>query len=261
MRSVIAAERPDYVFHLAAVLKAESLHALLAVNVIGTQHVLDAVAAVGEGCRVMVAGSAAEYGLARAEELPIREDNPLRPVTSYGVSKVAQSVLAARYATCDGLPVIRTRTFNLTGPAEPDMLVCAGFARQIVEIERGTKAPILRTGSLDARRDFVDIRDAVRAYWLLARQGEPGEVYNVCSGVGTPIKRVLEILLEMSPASFAVEQRSEAHPASNVPFQVGSAEKTRAATDWRPRVPLEESLAALLRTRRSLREEESPDVG
>ena len=244
--AVVGQVQPDYVFHLAALIKSESLADLLAVNVLGTQNVLDALVAARPEARVLVTGSSAEYGLVRPDELPIREENPLRPLSPYGVSKVAQSLLAAQYVHRHNLAVIRTRTFNLTGPGEPDALVCSAFARQIAEIERGLRPPVLKVGNLESARDFVDVRDAVRAYWLVAQRGEPGEVYNVCSGVATPVRSVLDALLSLTSAKVEVQEETRRRTAWDVPMQAGEGARLEAATGWKPNISLHQSLGDLL---------------
>ncbi len=240
--AVVGQVQPDYVFHLAALIKSESLADLLAVNVLGTQNVLDALVSAQPEARVLVAGSSAEYGLVRPDELPVTEDHPLRPLSPYGVSKVAQSLLTAQYAYRHNLAVVRTRTFNLTGPGEPDTLVCSAFARQIAEIERGLRPPVLKVGNLESARDFVDVRDAVRAYWWVAQHGESGEVYNVCSGVATSIRNVLETLLSLASVKVEVQEEAQRRTPWDVPMQIGCFTRLQIRTGWKPGVPLKESL-------------------
>ncbi|MCL5958563.1 MAG: GDP-mannose 4,6-dehydratase [Chloroflexi bacterium] len=244
--SVMREVEPDYVFHLAALIKGNSLADSIAVNVIGTQNVLEAVLAVRPDARVLVTGSAAEYGLALAGEQPIREDNPLRPVTAYGLSKVAQSLLAAQYTYNHGMAILRTRTFNLTGPGEPATLVCSAFAKQIASIELAGAPGIIRVGQLDTERDLLDIRDAVAAYWLVAKHGHSGEVYNVCSGASMRVREVLDILIGLARVPIAVEEVAPNLEGADVPTQRGSWDKLRRLAHWEPRIPLRRSLEALL---------------
>jgi GDP-4-dehydro-6-deoxy-D-mannose reductase len=245
LRAVVAEAGPDLVFHLAGLMRG-GLGELLAVNAGGTERLLAAVRAERPGARVLVTGSAAEYGLAREEELPITEEQPLRPLTPYGVAKVAQSLVAAQTALRHELAVIRTRTFNLTGPGEPETLVCSAFARQLVEIEQGRQAPVLRVGNLDSLRDFVDVRDAVRAYALVAERGESGAVYNVASGRDVAIADVLEQLRTLSGVEARVAEERARRVAWDVPVQRGDASRLRAETAWTPELDLSASLADLL---------------
>jgi GDP-4-dehydro-6-deoxy-D-mannose reductase len=244
--AVVDQLRPDYVFHLAALIRSESLTDLFTVNVLGTQNVLDALVVARPEARVLVAGSSAEYGLVQPDEQPVREDHPLRPLSPYGISKVAQSLLAVQYVYRHNLAIVRTRTFNLTGPGEPDTLVCSSFARQIAEIERGLRPAVLKVGNLESDRDFLDVRDAVRAYWLVAQHGEPGEVYNVCSGVATTIQGVLEALLSFTSANIEVQEESKRHTMWDVPIQYGDVTKLRYATRWSQALSLQESLKDLI---------------
>jgi GDP-4-dehydro-6-deoxy-D-mannose reductase len=243
---VVQSARPDYVFHLAALINSNVLSDLLLVNVIGTQNVLEAVAATRPEARVLVTGSAAEYGLAQPGELPIREDNPLRPFSPYGVSKAAQSLLALHYTHCKRLDVVCTRTFNLIGPGEPPGLVGGDLARRIVEVEQAGPEGCICVGDLEAQRDFVDVRDALQAYWLAASQGVPGQVYNVCSGRPVRIAQVLACLIKCSTSRIEIQVDANLLVPQEVPISWGSSEKLTRATGWRPALSLEQSLQALL---------------
>jgi GDP-4-dehydro-6-deoxy-D-mannose reductase len=244
--STVRTVRPDYVFHFAALLETDSLSELLAVNAIGTQCLLDAIAVACPESVVLVPGSSAEYGLAYAQELPIREENTLRPLSVYGVSKIAQGCIAARYAYRHGMRIIRTRTFNMTGPGEPETLVCSAFAKQIVQIKMGLRPAFMEVGNLETSRDFIDVRDAIRAYALAAEMGEPGEVYNICSGSSVPIRTILQTLMELAGIEVQVRQRSLREVEWDVPNQVGAPTKFRNLTGWTPSLTLRESLRDLL---------------
>lgn len=243
---VVDRVRPEYVFHLAALIKSRSVTDLLTVNVGGTQNVLDALLAIRPDARVLVAGSSAEYGLVQGNELLIQEDSTLCPLNLYGISKIAQGLLATRYFYCYGLSVVRTRTFNLVGPGEPDSLVCSAFARQIIEIQGGLRAPVLEVGNLESVRDFLDVRDAVRAYFEVAQNGRSGEVYNVCSGVGIHIQDVLDLLFSLSAVRAEIKPKGEFSTVCDVPRQVGDHNRLSAVTGWRPSISLSQSLMDLL---------------
>lgn len=239
IRRLVAEARPAHVFHLAGVREG-SLGELLEVNVCGTVNTLEAVAAEAPSARVVVVGSAAEYGETTRE--PVGEDHPLAPVTDYGVAKTAQELAAAALATRRGIRVVRVRLFNLIGPGEPESFVASGIAARIGAIQAGTARPPLRTGDLTTRRDFVDVRDAAQALRLAATGGEPGAVYNVCSGRATPIGGLVDQLLALAGLEVAVESVPE--PAAvNVRGHAGSAERLKAATGWEPRRSLGDSLA------------------
>jgi GDP-4-dehydro-6-deoxy-D-mannose reductase len=195
---------------------------------------------------VVVAGSGEQYGPVPEERLPVTEDEPLRPQNPYAVSKAATDLLAGFYADAHGLRVVRTRAFNHAGPAQSEIYVVSAFAKQIAEAERaGLDELVLETGNLEPRRDFSDVRDVVRAYWLAAERGEPG-IFNVCSGVSVRIADILARLAALT--ELRVEQRTD--PSRLRKHEVmdirGSHERLTAATGWRPEIPIERTLADAL---------------
>lgn len=246
LSAAIEATKPRFVVHLAALIKGYSLEDLLRVNVVGTRRLLDALRALSPDTVVLVAGSAAEYGFVRRDELPVTEQQALRPVTFYALSKVAQSLIAQRYWLCHNLHVLRTRTFNLTGPGEPPTMVCSAFARQIAALESQGESGTLEVGNLQSVRDLVDVRDAVRAYAWVMQNGKPGEVYNVCSGQPVKIQHMLELLLGMTTGPVVLKPKSEGRDPQDIPAVFGSCRKLRQASGWRPEISLEKSLADLL---------------
>ncbi len=214
--AVVEDVRPERILHLAG---QSSVHnswldpgGTLRTNVLGIVHLLDAVRRQGRRPAVLVVGSAEEYGPVGPEEMPIREETPLRPASPYAVSKVAQGALALLYGPAGGLRVVLTRTFHHTGPGRGEAFAESSFARQIAEIEAGLRPPVLKVGNLDAVRDFADVRDVVRAYWQLLEKGEGGTAYNVCSGTGRPVRQLLDMLLAASSARVEVKRGSR--PAS-----------------------------------------------
>jgi len=242
--------RPDRIIHLAA---QSSVHrswvdpaGTLRANVLGLLHVLEAVRKRALWPRILVVGSAEEYGPVRPEEMPIREEAPLRPASPYAVSKVAQGALALLYGPAGGMRVVLTRTFHHTGPGRGEAFAESSFARQIAEIEAGLRPPVLKVGNLEAVRDFADVRDVVRAYWLLLEKGEGGAAYNVCSGTGRPVRHLLDLLLAASSARVEVRVDPDRLRPADVPAQVGDPSRLRAATGWEPRIPLERTLRDLL---------------
>jgi GDP-4-dehydro-6-deoxy-D-mannose reductase len=248
IEAVLAEVRPGVIFHLAALLNPrltyETLHR---VNALGTLNLLDAVRAVCPGAAVLVTSTSAVYGYVRPENLPIAENQPFYPANVYAVTKIAQEMLAHQQYAAHGLHVIRTRTFNLVGPGESPAFASSAFARQVAEIELGRRKPVLQVGNLDSVRDFTDVRDAVRAYRLLAEQGRPGDVFNVCSGRGTPIRQVLDLLLALSTVpDISVEVDTARLQPADVPIQVGDPSRLKALTGWSPAKPLEQSLADVL---------------
>jgi GDP-4-dehydro-6-deoxy-D-mannose reductase len=248
--AVVEEVLPDGIVHLAG---QSSVHqswldpgGTLRTNVLGIVHLLDGARHRGLRPAVLVVGSAEEYGPVGAEEIPIREEAPLRPASPYAVSKVAQEALAVLYGPAGGMRVVLTRTFHHTGPGRGEAFAESSFARQIAEIEAGRREPVLKVGNLEAVRDFADVRDVVRAYWLLLEKGEPGGVYNVCSGQGRSIREILDRLLACSTARVEVRVDPERLRPSDVPTQVGDPSRLRAVTGWQPRIPLETTLRDLL---------------
>ncbi len=251
MREVVGEVQPDLVFHLAAQSFVPTSwrepDATLTNNVRGQTNLFEAIIDAGlDDCRVQIAGSSEEYGLVHPDEVPITEDQPLRPLSPYAVSKVAQDMMAWQYFRSHGMKTVRTRGFNHTGPRRGEVFVVSDFARQIALIEAGAREPVMRVGNLDATRDFTDVRDMVRAYRLAAEQGEPGEVYNICSGSDIAIGAMLDRLLAQSSADITVETDPARMRPSDVPILLGSAARFRAATGWEPETPFDTTLADLL---------------
>jgi GDP-4-dehydro-6-deoxy-D-mannose reductase len=236
--------RPEVVFHLAGADRNAAAVDLFDVYAVATQQLLAAIARAAPGTRVVVAGSSAEYGRAASSELPIHEGTALRPLTPYGVSKCAQTLLALAAARA-GADVIVTRTFNLVGPGEPATLVCGAFASQIAAREKGIERGPLTVGNLNSQRDFLDVRDAVRAYALVATDAPAGETYNVCSGTPTRITDVLRMLIAKARIAIEVPASAGGVP-TDVPAQFGNSSHLVAATGWTPVFTLEQSLEALL---------------
>jgi GDP-4-dehydro-6-deoxy-D-mannose reductase len=249
-RSLVDMVRPDRVLHLAG--QSSPRHSFLdpggtlRTNVLGIVNLLDAARARGLRPDVLVIGSAEEYGPVRPEDLPLRESTPLRPASPYAVSKVAQAELARLYGPAGGMRVVLTRTFHHTGPGRGEGFAESSFARQIAEIEAGLRPPVIEVGNLDAVRDFSDVRDVVRAYWLLLERGLADTVYNVCCGRGRAIRELLDALLSASTARVEVRVDPERLRPSDVPEQVGDPSRLKALTGWEPRIPIEQTLRDLL---------------
>ena len=250
VRTMIEQVRPDRVFHLAAQsFVPTSWHApvdTLTTNVMGELNLFEAIRQVGITPTIQIAGSSEEYGKVLPDEVPIRETNPLRPLSPYAVSKVAQDMLGWQYFYCHGLRIVRTRAFNHSGPRRGDVFVESNFARQVAEIEQGIIPPVLKVGNLEARRDYTDVRDVVRAYWLAVEKGEPGEVYNIASGRSWKIREVLEMLVAQSSVEIRIEQDPARLRPSDVLILEGDYSRFRAATGWEPRISFERSLTDLL---------------
>ncbi|MFQ5692670.1 MAG: GDP-mannose 4,6-dehydratase [Nitrospinota bacterium] len=250
MVRVVREVRPDRIFHLAAQsYVVTSWHApeeSLSTNILGTLNLLEAVREVGIDPLIQTAGSSEEYGFVLPEDVPIRETHPLNPLSPYAVSKVGQDLLSYQYFKSYGIRTVRTRAFNHTGPRRGDVFVTSNFAKQIAERECGLKEGPLRVGNLEAVRDFTDVRDIVRAYWLALEKGEPGEAYNISSGKGFRIRDVLDMLLAMARKPIEVEVDPERLRPSDVPLLIGDSTKFREVTGWAPEIPFEQTLREIL---------------
>ncbi|HXV60856.1 MAG TPA: GDP-mannose 4,6-dehydratase [Vicinamibacteria bacterium] len=241
---------PDTIYHLAAFSNPErsfgSARKTLETNVIGANNLLSAAASTGRRPRVLLVGSAQQYGLVDRESQPISEEQVLRPQTPYAVSKVSQELLGQQYVLAEELPVYLTRSFNHTGPGQSDVYVCSSFAKQVAESEKGLREPVLRAGNLEARRDFSDVRDVVRAYEAIIDHGRPGRVYNVCSGEAVAIRDVVDQLVALAHARVRVSIDPELYHTIDAPLIVGSNRRLRSETGWTPRYALAKTLRDLL---------------
>jgi len=250
LKKVLAACRPERIFHLAAQSFVPTSWRLPAetfmINAVGQINLFEAVLDLKLDPRIQIAGSSEEYGTVHPDEVPMKETNPLRPLSPYAVSKVAQDLLGYQYFKSYGLPVIRTRGFNHTGPRRGDVFVTSNFSKQVAEIEKGKREPVIHVGNLDARRDFTDVRDMVRAYWLAAEKGEPGDVYNLGTGSAISMHRLLEMLTALCRTKLRIQVDPERLRPSDVPILQADSSKFRALTGWAPTIPFEKTLADLL---------------
>jgi GDP-4-dehydro-6-deoxy-D-mannose reductase len=245
-RSVITEFRPDRIFHLAAqsfVASSWSAPAeTLTTNVLCQVNLFEAMREAGLDARVQVAGSSEEYGQVLEGELPIKETNPLRPLSPYAVSKVAQDLLGFQYFKSYGQWIVRTRAFNHEGPRRGDVFVTSSFAKQIALAEAGKAEPVLQVGNLEARRDFSDVRDVVRGYWLALEHCEPGEVYNQGSGKDWRIADMANMLISMAKVPIEIRPDPARMRPSDVPVLLADTTKFREATGWEPTIPFEQTL-------------------
>lgn len=245
IRAALAAAAPEVIVHLAGVLRATDPQQLYAINVGGTVALLDAVVELGLQPVVVVVSSSAVYGPSRDIE-PIAEHIEPRPRTHYGASKLAQEIAALRYVDAQGLHVVRVRTFNLLGPGLSAQLACGAFAERVARAERAEPPGTLRTGNLEALRDFTDVRDAVGAYALLASHGRAGEIYNVCSQRAVSIRRCAELLVQRAKRPVAMETDSALVQDNDVDVQIGDRTRITQLTGWQPTISLERSLEDML---------------
>ncbi|MBA7506733.1 GDP-6-deoxy-D-mannose reductase [subsurface metagenome] len=250
MKKTVGEIKPDRIFHLAGLTFDPNSHRspekFYIINVFGTINLLEAVKQLKISPLIHIACSSAEYGLILENENPVTETNYFRPISPYGISKLAQDMVGYQYYKNYGLKIIRTRAFNIPGPGEKENFVCSDFARQIALIEKGKQEAIIYVGNLEAKRDFVDIRDVVKAYWLVSDKGISGEVYNICSAKAYSIAEMLDILLQMAKKDIVIKQDPKRMRPSDIPLQIGSFEKLHKQTGWKPIISLEETLKDLL---------------
>ena len=221
----------------------------LETNVIGTDHLLQAVHRTQPAARVLVPGSALVY---RPSHEAVREDHPVGPVSPYGLSKLAQEMLAEQFAS-DGLAVLLTRSFTHLGPGQDAAYAASSFAYQIARIEAGEAEPVLRVGALDARRDLTDVRDTVRAYCALMASGVSARPYNVCTGRAHPMRDVVDGLLRLARTPISVQVDPARLRPSDHPLLCGDRRRIGADAGWAPRIPLDRTLRDMLEHwRRSL---------
>jgi GDP-4-dehydro-6-deoxy-D-mannose reductase len=250
LRAALAESKPDRIFHLAAqsfvptswTCPAETFE----INAVGEINLFEAIRALDLKPRIQIAGSSEEYGQVFSNEIPMKETNPLRPLSPYAVSKVAQDLLAFQYYKSYGLRTVRTRGFNHTGPRRGDVFVTSSFAKQIAEIEKKKRPPVIYVGNLEAKRDFTDVRDMVRAYWLALERGVEGEVYNIGRGQAFAMKEVLDLLMSLSRARMEVQVDPARLRPSDVPVLLADSSRFMGLTGWRPMIPFKQTILDLL---------------
>lgn len=250
--AVLNEVKPDFIFHLAAqsFVTTSFLAPVdtLECNVIGTTNLLEAIRITKIDPVIHICSSSEVYGQVTKDDLPIREDCPLRPVSPYAVSKVGEDMVAFMYWKAYGLKTIRTRMFTHSGARRGEVFVDSFFAQQIAKIELGLQKPILRVGNLDSVRTFADVRDTVRAYWLLLQKCAPGEVYNIGGDKTMTIREMLDRLLTLTTYKNKIEivvDKSLIRPA-DVTLQIPSAEKFKTETNWQPVIPYDQTLQDML---------------
>lgn len=250
LTKIIGEIKPDFIFHLAGItynsFRKNFLENMYKTNILGMINVFEAERINSINPLILVTCSSSEYGLGASKKNPIQEENNLNPCTPYGVSKLAQDMIAFQYYQNYNLRIIRTRTFNNTAPRENPFFVCSDFAKQIAEIEKGYKRPILCVGNTKSVRDFTDTRDIVKAYYLVLRKGQVGGVYNVCSGTGYSIGNILDILLGMSKVQIKVKQQRDKIQGYDVPLQIGDYSKLKKDAGWEPVTKMETTLRDIL---------------
>ncbi|GAB4509466.1 MAG: GDP-mannose 4,6-dehydratase [Anaerolineae bacterium] len=246
--------RPDQIYHLAAQAfvprSFEAPWETLENNIQAQLNLFQACLKEELKPRILVVSSAEIYGRVSPEEMPISEDAELRPTSPYSVSKITQDMLALQYHLSHNLPIMRARPFNHFGPGQNDNFVAPSFASQIARIEAGIQEPVIQVGDLSAKRDFTDVRDIARAYYLILTYGDPGDVFNVASGTSRSAQDVLDTLLTFSGVQIdVVVDESRLRPTA-IPILEGDSTRLRKKTGWAPTIPFEQSLRDILEDQR-----------
>jgi len=240
---------PQVLFHLAAqsspALSFKKPQETFEINLIGTVNLLEALRGLNGKCRLMLISSCEVYG-PTASDKPLTEAEPYNPISPYASSKVFQEITCLQYFRTYNISTIVVRPFPHTGPGQPSSFALPSFARQIAEIEKGQRKPVIRVGNLSARRDISDVRDVVQAYQLLAEKGRPGQLYNVCSGQTIRIEDALKKLLQLAQKEVRLETDPELLRPADVPVLWGDNKKVKSETGWEQKYNLDQTLAGLL---------------
>lgn len=241
---------PDYIYHLAAQSSVsvswKNPQLTIDVNIKGSVNVLEALREINEKPRVLLIGSGEEYGHVQPDEMPIREDNALRPGNIYAATKACQNLLGKIYADAYGIQVMMVRAFNHIGPNQAPLFVVADFCKQVAEIEAGKREATLKVGNLSAKRDFTDVRDVVRLYGMLMEKGKAGEIYNVGSGHAIEITDILQMILSKSKTEIKIEKDESKFRPVDVPIIEANVDKVYKATGWEPQIELEQTIQETL---------------
>lgn len=242
--------RPDYIFHLAAQssvgLSWKNPGLTVDVNIKGSINVMDAIRELFYKPRVLLIGSGEEYGHIRPGETPITEENLLRPGNIYAATKACQNMIGNIYSKAYDMELMMVRAFNHIGPEQAPMFVVSDFCKQVAEIEKGVREPIMMVGNLDAKRDFTDVRDVVKAYVKLIATGKAGETYNVGSGNAKAIREILDLIVSMSEEEIKVEIDPNKIRPVDVPIIEADITKLNELTGWKPQIPLEQTIQETL---------------
>lgn len=238
--------RPDVIFHLAAqssvALSWKNPDLTVDVNIKGSIHVLDAVRELDYSPRILLIGSGEEYGYVRQNEIPIKEENPLRPGNLYAATKICQNMIGSIYARAYGMDIMMVRAFNHVGPNQAPLFVVADFCKQVADIEKGIQEPVIRVGNLCAKRDFTDVRDVVIAYGMLVEKGKAGETYNIGSGNALSIEEILNMILLHTKCEIVVEIDKERLRPADVPVIQADTDKIKRDTGWEPKITLNRTI-------------------
>lgn len=247
--------KPDCVFHLAAESSVASSWKspinILNNNIISQVNIFEVIRELELSAKIVVACSSEEYGMVRESDIPVNENCCFNPLSAYAVSKVTQDMLAYQYYKSYNMDIVRVRSFNLTGPGRPPNYALSSFAKQIADIEKGNAGDTIMVGNLNVKRDYTDVRDAVKAYYLLALKAKPGKVYNLCSGKAHSLKELLDFLVSLSTVDIKIKVDESRFRPSDLPLMLGDNKRIKTDIGWEPEIDIHDTLKDLLNYWRS----------
>jgi GDP-4-dehydro-6-deoxy-D-mannose reductase len=243
--------QPDYILNLASYSSVagswEKPASSFQNNVNIFLNLLEVIKMVGLNCRILAVGSSEEYGEVNVEDLPLKENQSLNPSSPFGIARLSQELIAKLYVNVYGLDIIMTRSFNHIGAGQKDSFAVSSFAKQLVGIKRNSRNEFVLAGDVSIVRDFIDVRDVVRAYHLLLMKGRKGEIYNICSGYGISLQNVIQIMSEILEVDILIKEDKKLNRPKDNPVIIGSNEKIKKEINWKTEIPLEESLRDLIK--------------
>ncbi|MEA3378874.1 MAG: GDP-mannose 4,6-dehydratase [Nanoarchaeota archaeon] len=249
IKSILKKHHPDIIYHLAAqsfpAVSWSKPNLTFKVNIEGLINLFESVKDLRIDPLIILPCSSAEYGSLNKEQVPVKENSRLLPINPYGISKVVQGLLAYQYYKNFGIRYISARIFNATGPRRIND-VCSDFTKRAVQIEKGIIEPILQVGNLKSRRAITDVRDVVKAFWLLINHGKVGEVYNICGDKVYSIQEILEKILEITGINPQIRQDANLLRPSDESIIVGDIEKIKMDAGWEPKIILEKTLKDMI---------------
>jgi GDP-4-dehydro-6-deoxy-D-mannose reductase len=255
LSALIEEIRPDWVFHLAAVSSVrrswDKREETFDINLSGTHHLFEAIRQYSPLARILYVSSSDVYGVLAPVEKVLSEDDTIEPVNPYAFTKISGELLSRFYSRIEGLDIVLARPFPHTGPGQSADFVCPDWALQIAQIEKGDREPVITVGNTEVQRDFLDVRDVVRAYVRLMEKGQKGEVYNICSGRAIALKDVLDILMSFTSREIDIRVDPQKLRKTDIPLLVGDNQKIKHTTSWRPKIPIKQTLVDLLEYSRS----------
>ncbi len=247
--------RPDWVFHLAAVSSVkrswDKRDETFDINLSGTYHLFEAIRQYSPRARILYVSSSDVYGVLTPVNKALSEDDAIEPVNPYAFTKISGELLSKFYSRIEGLDIVLARPFPHTGPGQSADFVCPDWALQIAQIEKGDREPVMTVGNTEVQRDFLDVRDVVRAYVRLMEKGQKGEVYNICSGRAIALKDVLDMLMSFTSRVIDICVDPQKLRKTDIPLLVGDNQKIQHTTSWKPKIPIKQTLKDLLEYSRS----------